>query len=136
MTSAIVTRVNALLLFAAGILLLFASDRILPSLVAGYPAGGVWVGQVLSAAFLGFAALNWLQRRTPVGGIYGRPLVIANLTLYLVSAMSLVRLALDGSAARAFQAIVGVLSLMAVLYLVLLFRGPFDSREPAPKPAK
>ena len=95
MIGSAITRVNALLLLLAGVVLLFAPDRVLPSLVIGYPPSGVWLGQLLGAACLGFAALNWLQRNAVIGGIYGRPVVFANLVFYFVSATSLLRLAVD-----------------------------------------
>jgi serine/threonine protein kinase len=35
--------------------------------------------QVLGSALFGFAMLNWLNRHSRIGGIFGRPVVAANL---------------------------------------------------------
>jgi hypothetical protein len=128
--SSTITRVNALLLLLAGVVLLFASDRVLPNLVTGYPTSGIWLGQVLGAACLGFAALNWLQRNAVIGGIYGRPVVFANLVFYFVSAMSLLRLAVNTSRPVAVWWIAILFVLLAAIYAVLLMRGPFGSLDP------
>jgi hypothetical protein len=88
MISSLVSRCSAALLLLGGLALLFASDVVLPALVPAFPASAAWVGQLLGAAWLGVAALNWLRRRAVVGGIHGRPVVFANLVLYFVSALA------------------------------------------------
>jgi hypothetical protein len=85
--------VSAAVLLVAGIALLFVPDTVLPRLVPAYPEAALWLGQLLGAAWLGMAALNWLNRSTVLGGIYGRPVVMANLALYCVSALVLLRAA-------------------------------------------
>ena len=100
MISTVVSRVSAALLLAAGVVLLFAADAVLPALSPGLPASAAWLGQLLGAAWLGVAALNWLQRNQLLGGIYGRPVVFANLALYLVGALSLLGALRDPAAPR------------------------------------
>ncbi len=126
--SALVGRLSAAALAAAGLALLFAADVLLPRLAPALPrgaaAGVAWVGQLLGAAWLGVAALNWLQRDTRLGGIYGRPVVLANLVLYLVSALSALR-ALP-TVGRGAWAVAGPALAGAGVYALLLWRGPFD----------
>ncbi len=45
--------------------------------------------QLLAAAQMGFGFLNWYSRANVVGGIYSRPLVLANFLFCGVSAISL-----------------------------------------------
>jgi len=123
MISSAVSRISAATLGLGGIALLFAPDTLLPLLVPGFPAAGAWVGQLLAAAWLGVAALNWLQRNVVLGGIYGRPIVLANVALYFVSAMSLVRAV---GAAPLLWTVLVPMAALAVAYAALLFRGPFD----------
>jgi hypothetical protein len=113
---------SALALAVAGMLLLFAADEILPRLVPGLQAEAAWCGQSLGAAWLGIAALNWLSKGSVLGGIYGRPVVMANAVLYFVTTMVLLRAPFAGAALAA--AVAGTFSL---LYGALLFRGPFDA---------
>lgn len=131
MISSTITRVNALVLLVAGALLLFAPDQVLPSVVAGYPPTGFWLGQLFAAACLGLAALNWLQRNAVLGGIYGRPVVFANFVFYFVGAMSLLRLAVDTARPVAVWWVAIVFVLFTVAYALLLFRGPFGPLDPA-----
>ena len=87
-----ISRASAVLLAGAGAALLFAADDLLPRLIPGFPPQGVWLGQLLAAAWLGIAALNWLNRRARLGGIYGRPIVLTNISVYFISAMTLLRI--------------------------------------------
>ena len=121
--SGVIARASAAVLAAAGISLLFAADVILPRVIQGFSPGASWIGQLLAAAWLGLAALNWLTRSSVLGGIYGRPIVLANTTLYFVSAMVLINAATrDGS--PAISTATAAASVMALLYGWLLFGGP------------
>ena len=127
MFSSLVTRASALLLAAAGLALLFAADVILPALVPGIPPTAHWLGQFLGAAWLGVAALNWLNRSVLLGGIYGRPVVSANVILDFVSALSALRDASRGTGPGAPLWLAGGVALiMALVYLWLMLRGPLE----------
>jgi len=130
--SPLLSRMSAAVLLLSGVALLFAADVVLPALVAGVPPAAAWLGQLLGAAWLGVAALNWFQRTTVLGGIYGRPVVCANLALYFVSALSLLRALLGGGAPRAVWPAPAPAAAPAVADGALLLRGPFDPlRRPA-----
>ena len=125
MTSSLISRLSACVLFLGGATLLFGSDVVLPALVPGFPPAAAWLGQLLGSGWLAIAALNWLQRSTVLGGIYGRPTVLANFTLYFVSALSLLRGLSTAGAPRIEWLAAGVASALAVAYGALLFHGPF-----------
>lgn len=126
-------RASALLLLIAGLSLLFAADMILPLSVAGFPADAAWLGQLPGAAWLAVAALNWLNKGSRLGGIYGRPVVLTNAVLYFVSAMVLLKVAAlpEAPALVVVGAIVSVV--FAALYAWLMFRAsPVDAGRTAP----
>jgi hypothetical protein len=125
--SSTLSRISAAVLLGGGLALLFAADAVLPALAPGFPPAAAWVGQLLGAAWLGVAALNWLQRAAVLGGIYGRPVVFANAVLYLVSALSLLRALVGGAAPRAVWLACAPAALLAAAYAALLLRGPFDA---------
>ena len=127
--SSLVSRVSAAVLLLGGLALLFAPDVVLPALVPGFPRSAAWLGQLLAAAWLGIAALNWLQRATLLGGIYGRPVVVANGALYFITAASLVRPLLAGTAPSLVWLLCVPAALLAGIYGALLLRGPFDSLQ-------
>jgi hypothetical protein len=121
-----IARASAGVLLVGGLALLFASDVILPRLIPGFPAGGVWLGQLLAAAWLAVALLNWLSRATLLGGIYGRPVVLTNAALYFIATMVLFKIVVRGNAPAALWLILVPAALFAGIYGWLLFRGPFE----------
>jgi len=129
--SSVLSRTSAGLLLLGGVALLFASDALLPALAPGVPTTAAWLGQLLGAAWLGLASLNWLQRAALLGGIYGRPIVLANLALYFVSALSLLRARIDGAAPPTVWPALAAAAVMAAAYAALLLRGPFDALRPS-----
>ena len=44
--------------------------------------------QVVGALYFGFAMLNWTAKSNLIGGIYGRPIAIANLSHFLVASLA------------------------------------------------
>lgn len=114
------------MLCLGGFALLFGPDVVLGAVAPAMPAESWWLAQLLAAAWLAIAAQNWLQRHTIIGGIYARPLVYSNFVLYLVSALSLVRVLVAGAAPRGVWALAAPMCVFAVVYAALLLRGPFD----------
>lgn len=111
-------------LFAAGgVVMLFIPDTVLGVLGAG-PKAPSWSVQLLAAAWWGFAALNWASRGAIVGGIYGRPLVVANWTHFLIGTLVLGRAALAGALGLVTWTVLGILVLFAGAFGVRLFVGP------------
>jgi hypothetical protein len=126
MKATLLLSVSALLLAVLGLACLFAPTATLSALLLGpanlFPA---LPGQLLGAALLGLAALNWLSRGSAVGGIYGRPLVVANLAHFLVGALVLVRPALAlGSFQAASWLLLAFYAVFGFLFLRLLIRRP------------
>lgn len=122
MTSTRLTHVSLVILGAAGGTLLFAGAEVLPTVFGGPDA---WLAQLVASGWLGVAMLNWLHRRSIVGGIHGRPLVMANLMTYLVVSTTLVKASgspLPESVRLGGAAVAGVL---AMVYGWLMMRGPF-----------
>lgn len=126
MISSLVSRASAAVLALGGFALLFAPDAILPALAPGFPPAALWLAQLLAAAWLGVAAMNWLQRATLLGGIYGRPVVFANLVLWFVGDMVVLRALREPGAPRALWLVAVPATLLAAVYGALLLRGPFD----------
>lgn len=48
--------------------------------------------QILGAAYLGFAMINWMTRNNLIGGIYSKPLMIGNLVHFLVSSLAIIKI--------------------------------------------
>ncbi len=122
-------RLYAALLATAGAVLLFA-----PEASGATDARGLVLAQLVGAALLGFAALNWTARGVVLGGIYGRAVVVGNLAFSVVGALVLGRSLLNAPD-LAVGALFGVLAFGAALYSVLLRRSPEASGTSRPPDA-
>jgi hypothetical protein len=49
----------------------------------------ILIFQIFGALYLSFSILNWMSKNNILGGIYGRPLITANLIHFLVSTIAL-----------------------------------------------
>lgn len=117
----------AVLLLAGGLVFLFASKEV-GTAVDGATAGRVFP-QLLGAAMLGFGVVNWTARRAVLGGIYGRAIVVGNQVFAFVGAMSMLG-QMGASPDPGFWMLLAVLACGAVLYTLLLWRGPFSNDAP------
>lgn len=75
----------------------FAPDNFLAHVGAPDNRGLLLAVQAAGALYLGFAALNWMGRGSLIGGIYGRPIAIGNLTHFVVMTFALARVVIDGA---------------------------------------
>ena len=105
------------LLFLPDVLLgLFATDvRGATDIRAGLFA------QQFGTALLGLAAVNWIARASPVGGIYGRPLVVGNVVFFTTNALLLLGQALDAPRTWALWVQAGIALAFAIGFALLLF---------------
>lgn len=119
----------AVLLAAAGVVLLFAPEAVFPAVRPTGPSA--LAAQLLGAALLGFAALCWAGRGALLGGIYGRPIVVGNQAFAVVGTLVLLgeRPPAPGAGLWGLLAVLGS---GAVLWSVLLFRSPRPNEPPRP----
>lgn len=115
---------SAVLLGVGGFVLLFGADEVMEHLGAAGPAAAV-VGQLLGGAWLALAVATWITRGSPQGGIYGRPIVLANTWVYTITALVCLRAFWVGTSVSAVALIAAA---FAVMYGYVLYRGPGTAR--------
>ncbi len=81
---------------ATGLGLLFAPLEFGPLLGLSSVAAAEVPLQMASAGLVGFAALNWMGRGAIYGGIYGRPIAVANFGFAAILAPTLLQYQLGG----------------------------------------
>lgn len=109
-----------------GLLFSFAPDEIL--VYYGEPGGaGKLAFQLLGAAYFGFAMLNWMGKGNLVGGIYSKPVSMANLAHFTIGALALIKLAMANSAGVMLWASGAVYLLFATLFARVSFTHPEKS---------
>ncbi len=76
----------------AGLALTFLPQEIAGFLDIGSNKMAILSLQILGALYFGFAMINWMTKGNLLGGIYGRPLIIGNLTHFFISSFALIKL--------------------------------------------
>lgn len=85
--------------------------------------------QILGALYFAFAMLNWMSKESFIGGVYNRPIAIANLTHFLIVALALVKNVFSSEEWSLILVIVTTLySLFAILFGIILFKHPLKDK--------
>lgn len=119
---------SALLLFAAGMALSFVADDVLALLVNDLDPVAFFLAQVVGAAWLGLAFLNWMNRGMSMGGIYGRPVSMPNFMHFAILAILFVKLALARPSLLTLAA-AAVTSLFAAWFALVVFNPPMRRED-------
>ena len=116
---------SAILLGLTGLSLTFMGDEILSYLGVTSSTTMHLISQLLGALYFGFAMMNWMSKTSRIGGIYNRPIVIANLTHFTVGGLALTK------EFKHLTAAAGGLVLLTIVYFILaasfgylLFKSP------------
>lgn len=112
-----------------GIVLSFLPQEILHYL---NPANGTvldaLVLQILGATYFGFAMINWTARANLIGGIYGRPLAIGNLTHFTIGALALAKRYFSSHELTILPLSIGY-GVFAILFAIVFFRHPIKDKN-------
>ena len=118
---------SALLLFIAGLGLTFVPDLILKSLQLGAEKTNQLLIQVLGGLYFGFAMLNWMTRNSIIGGIYNRPVAIANFSHFFIAGLALLKgVNGDGATSMVLWITTGTYQVFWILFAILLFSHPLE----------
>ncbi|WP_426101326.1 hypothetical protein [Massilia sp. TSP1-1-2] len=102
--------VSAAFMATIGLLLIFAPQELLGTMQGVQHPALLPAVQLLGALYVGGAITNWMSKSHLVGGVFGRPLAMGNLTHFGIGGMALVRIA-AGAEARLWP--------LAILYVLL-----------------
>lgn len=124
MNTKLLMTLSSLLMGAAGIILSFAPSEVLQYLkIESAIAVEVVIMQILGALYFAFAMVNWTAKANLIGGIYGRPIAIGNLTHFVIGALALIKSYFSNheSVVLIFAVIYAV---FAVLFSIVFFTHP------------
>jgi hypothetical protein len=82
---------SSLTLAVAGIFTLFAPDVLLSALGVAVTAQLAVLVQLLGALYFSFALMNWTAKDSAIGGIYARPVSLANFSHFFAGTLLLVK---------------------------------------------
>ena len=119
---------SAAALAALGISASFLPQEILSRAVLPADRFTVALIQLAGALYLAFAMLNWSAKGALLGGIYGRPIVLANFTHFAIGAIVLGKIVAIGQIHVEAAVLTGVYVLFAAWFGFVLFgRGPKEA---------
>jgi hypothetical protein len=126
---------TAIAYFGVSLAFLFAGEELLRSAGAAATPVERALLQLLGAALFALAMLDWLNRYSLLGGIYGRPLVVANLSHAAIGALMLVHLVRELGASAPLLAALAFYGVLALLFGATLLRSPRAAGAPGGPPA-
>ena len=119
LTTRIVMSSSAAVLAVAGFACLFVPAEV--ATASGFSGAETVPVQLLSALYLGLAAANWTARGSMIGGIYARPLALANFMHWVIGATVLIRHTFSAGFAVPFVVVASVYAAFAVLFALMLY---------------
>ena len=77
--------------------------------------------QLMGGMYFAFSILNWMYKANTIGGIYGRPVALANFTNFFVGALTFIKIVMAGD--HHFSMVIACLiySVFASAFAYLLF---------------
>jgi hypothetical protein len=86
--------------------------------------------QILGALYFAFAMLNWMAKGNVIGGIYNRPIVIANVAHFLIGGLALMKsLMKHPELPWVIWTVSGLYIIFALLFGLVLFGSPVSKKE-------
>ena len=84
--------------------------------------------QILGALYFAFAMVNWTSKGNLIGGIYGRPIAIGNLTHFVIGALALMKGYFAFS--QTITLVAGlVYAFFAILFTIVFFTHPVKDKN-------
>jgi hypothetical protein len=83
--------------------------------------------QILGALYFAFGMLNWVTRSSLIGGIYNRPVAIANFSHFMIGALALTKGLISDPYLPLSIYFIGIYyAVFAILFGIILIRNPIN----------
>ena len=122
MNTKILMTSSSLILAVAGIFTLFAPDVLLSALGVVVTAELSVLVQLLGALYFAFALMNWTAKDSAIGGIYARPVSLANFSHFFAVTLLLVKYLFSNEFNLPILLILILYAIFAVVFYWLVFR--------------
>jgi hypothetical protein len=122
--------ISAMILALIGISLIFLPKEILDYLELSESETLQLLMQIIGSFYFAFAILNWMSKGSIIGGIYNRPIAMANLTHFVIAGLALIKEILaNPSLPYVIWSIAIIYSIFAILYGIVAFRQPVSENN-------
>ena len=121
---------NAIILALIGISLIFLPKEILDYFELSASDTLELLMQITGSLYFAFAMLNWMSKGSIIGGIYGRPIAIANLTHFVIAGLSLIKgIMANSGLSYVIWSIAIAYSIFAILFGIVAFKHPVSKNK-------
>ena len=121
---------SAMILALIGISLIFLPKEILDYLELSVSDTLELLMQIIGSFYFAFAMLNWMSKGSIIGGIYNRPLVIANWTHFVIAGLALIKGVLaNPSLSYIIWSIAIIYPIFAILFGIVAFNHPVSENN-------
>ena len=104
-----------------GLLALFVPEELLKMLSLPFTSPLPVLMQLLGAMYLSFALMNWTAKDNIIGGVYLRPISIANFSHFMIGALSLLNNQFSNGANLYLLSVSIAYAVFAIIFTWLVF---------------
>lgn len=130
MNTRIIMTISALILGISGLTLSFLPDLFLNNLGVDSSPITLLLGQIIGGLYFAFAMLNWMSKESLIGGIYNRPITLANLSHFLIVGLAILKVLLKNPDLPILIWAIGIIYLVfGILFTRIFFQHPVKSSD-------
>jgi len=130
MNTKLIMTITAILFAVIGLSLTFAPDYVMASMGISPNKSIELILQILGGTYYGFAMLNWMAKGAIIGGIYNKPIAMANFAQFLIAGMALTKASFYNKNLPVTVGVLGGFYLVCALIFWVMM-----SKHPDPKSA-
>ena len=121
---------SAMILALIGISLIFLPNEILDYLELSVSETLQLLMQIIGSLYFALAILNWMSKGSIIGGIYNRPIAMANLTHFVIAGLALIKgILANPSLSYVIWSIAIIYSIFAIFFGIVAFRHPVSENN-------
>ena len=121
---------SAMILALIGISLILLPNEILDYLELSVSETLELLMQIIGSFYFAFAILNWMSKGSIIGGIYNRPIAMANLTHFVIAGLALIKgILANPSLSYVIWSIAIIYSIFAIFFGIVAFRHPISENN-------
>ena len=122
--------ISAMILALIGISLIFLPKEILDYLELSVSETLQLLMQIIGSFYFAFAILNWMSKGSIIGGIYNRPIAMANLAHFVIAGLALIKgILANPSLSYVIWSIAIIYSMFAIFFGIVAFRHPVSENN-------
>lgn len=130
MNTRLVMTFTSIVLGAIGIFLTFAPEVAINNLNIEAGPTSILLGQIIGGLYFGYAMLNWMAKGSLIGGIYNRPVAVANFTHFMIAGLAIIKSAISVPGLPIAIWVAGAIyAALWLLFAIILFRHPVRSSD-------